>query len=83
MPQLAGRVLEMDGLWTRIRAGPVEAGPVAMKVVRDENGVALGSFAGWGAVIDLAWQQGATAPVHLWDRKTQLPPWAGRGALWR
>ena len=35
-----------------------------MKVVRDERGVALGSFAGWGAVIDLAWQQGATAPVH-------------------
>lgn len=60
LPQLGGRVLEMDGLWTRTRAGPVE-----MKVVRDENGVALGSFAGWGAVIDLAWQQGATAPVHL------------------
>ena len=36
-----------------------------MKVIRDENGVALGSFAGWGAVIDLAWQQGATAPMHL------------------
>ena len=60
LPQLGGRVLEMDGLWTRTRAGPVE-----MKVVRDENGVALGSFAGWGAVIDLAWQQGATAPVQL------------------
>ena len=60
LPQLAGRVLEMDGLWTRTRAGPAE-----MKVVRDENGVALGSFASWGAVIDLAWQQGATAPVHL------------------
>ena len=59
LPQLVGRVLEMDGLWTRTRAGPVE-----MKVVRDENGVALGSFAGWGEVIDLAWQQGATAPVH-------------------
>ena len=24
LPQLAGRVLEMDGLWTRTRAGPVE-----------------------------------------------------------
>ena len=60
LPQLAGRVLEMDGLWTRTRAGPAE-----MKVVRDENGVALGSFSQWGAVIDLAWQQGATAPVHL------------------
>ena len=59
LPQLGGRVLEMDGLWTRTRAGPVE-----MKVVRDENGVALGSFSPWGAVIDLAWQQGATAPVH-------------------
>ena len=60
LPQLAGRALEMDGLWTRTRAGPVE-----MKVVRDENGVALGSFASWGAVIDLAWQQGATTPIHL------------------
>ena len=52
--------MELDGLWTRTRAGRVE-----MKVVRDENGVALGSFAGWGAVIDQAWQQGAVAPVHL------------------
>ena len=59
LPELRGRVLELDGLWTRTRAGRVE-----MKVVRDERGVALGSFAGWGAVIDLAWQQGATAPVH-------------------
>ena len=60
LPQLSGRVLELDGLWTRTRAGRVE-----MKVVRDENGVALGSFAGWGEVIDQAWQQGATAPAHL------------------
>ena len=59
-PELTGQVLELDGLWTRTRAGRVE-----MKVVRDENGVALGSFAGWGEVIDQAWQQGATAPVHL------------------
>ncbi len=59
LPQLAGRVLEMDGMWTRTRAGSVE-----MKVVRDENGVALGSFAGWSEVIDLVWQPGATAPVH-------------------
>ena len=59
-PELTGQVLELDGLWTRTAAGRVE-----MKVVRDENGVALGSFAGWGEVIDQAWQQGATAPAHL------------------
>lgn len=35
-----------------------------MKVVRDENGVALGSFSNWGEVIDCAWQQGAPASVH-------------------
>ena len=60
LPQLAGRVLELDGLWTRTRAGRVE-----MKVVRDENGVALGSFSTWSEVIDQAWQLGAAAPVHL------------------
>ena len=59
-PELTGVVLELDGLWTRTAAGRVE-----LKVVRDENGVALGAFAGWGEVIDQAWQQGATAPVHL------------------
>ena len=59
-PQLTGRVLEMDGLWTRTAAGRVE-----MKVIRDEKGVALATFAGWETVIDLAWQQGATTPVHV------------------
>ena len=41
-PRLDGRVLELDGLWTRTAAGRVE-----MKVIRDEKGVALGTFAGW------------------------------------
>ena len=41
-PQLTGRVLELDGLWTRTAAGRVE-----VKVIRDEKGVALGTFAGW------------------------------------
>ena len=52
--------LEMDGLWTRTRAGPTE-----LKVIRDEKGVALGAFGSWEGVIDLAWQQGAVAPAHL------------------
>lgn len=60
LPELSGRVLELDGIWTRTRRGRVE-----LKVVRDERGVALGSFASWAAVIDQAWQQGATAPRHL------------------
>ena len=46
-PKLAGRVLELDGLWTRTAAGRVE-----MKVIRDERGVALAAFANWEAVID-------------------------------
>ena len=41
-PQLSGRVLELGGLWTRTAAGRVE-----VKVIRDEKGVALATFAGW------------------------------------
>ena len=59
-PELSGRVLELDELWTRTAAGWVE-----MKVIWDEKGRALGTFAGWEAAIDLAWQHGATAPVHV------------------
>ena len=47
-------------MWTRTVDGPRE-----LKVIRDERGVALGSFARWEEVIDQAWQRGATAPVHL------------------
>ncbi len=36
-----------------------------MKVIRDENGVALGAFGGWAGVIDQAWRQGAVQPAHL------------------
>ena len=36
-----------------------------MKVIRDENGVALGSFGSWEEAIDQAWQQGAVQPTHL------------------
>ena len=39
---VGGRVLELDGLWTRTAAGRVE-----VKVIRDEKGVALATFAGW------------------------------------
>ena len=53
-------MLELDGLWTRTGRGRVE-----LKVVRDEHGVALGSFASWGEVIDQAWRQGAAMPRHL------------------
>ena len=59
-PQLSGRVLEPDGLWTRTAAGRAE-----VKVIRDEKGVALATFAGWEGAIDQAWRQGATAPVHV------------------
>ena len=50
----------MDGLWTRAAAGRVE-----MKVIRDDKGVALATFAGWERAIDQAWQNGATEPVHV------------------
>ncbi len=59
-PQLRGRRLEMDGLWTRTRSGRTE-----IKVVRDENGVALAAADRWEPGIDLAWRQGAVAPLHL------------------
>ena len=59
-PELRGRVLEMDGLWTRTAAGRVE-----MKVIRDEGGKALATFASWEAAIDQAWRQGATASAHV------------------
>ena len=59
-PELRGRVLEMDGLWTRTAAGRVE-----MKVIRDERGKALATFASWEAAIDQVWRQGAAAPDHV------------------
>ncbi len=59
-PELRGRVLERDGLWTRTRAGATE-----LKVIRDENGVALGAFGNWAGVIDQAWRQGVVQPAHL------------------
>ena len=52
--------LEMDGLWTRTRAGATE-----LQVIRDAKGVALGAFGSWEGVIDQAWQQGAVDPAHL------------------
>ena len=59
-PQLTGRVLELDGLWTRTRAGRTE-----LKVIRDDTGTALGAFGPWAAVIDRAWHLGAQHPAHL------------------
>lgn len=59
-PELRGRVLAMDGLWTRTAAGRVE-----MKVIRDEKGTALATFAGWEVPIDQAREQGAAEPVHV------------------
>ena len=59
-PELRGRVLELDGIWTRLRTGPVE-----LKVIRDDWGVALGCFGSWAEAIDRAWPAGATEPLHL------------------
>ena len=59
-PTWEGRVLELDGLWTRTAAGRVE-----MKVIRDEKGKALATFADWETALDPAWQHGAVAPDHV------------------
>ena len=59
-PTWEGRVLELDGLWTRTAAGRVE-----MKVIRDEKGKALATFADWETALDQAWQHGAVAPDHV------------------
>ena len=52
--------LEMDGLWTRRRAGATE-----LQVIRDAKGVVLGAFGSWEGVIDQAWPPGAVDPAHL------------------
>ncbi len=57
---MRGRRPERDGLWTRTRSGRAE-----IKVVRDENGVALAAAERWEPGIDLAWRQGAVGPLHL------------------
>ncbi len=59
-PKMAGKVLELDGLWARNRRGPVE-----LKVIRDDLGIVLGQFGTWKEVIDRARQAWAEAPVHL------------------
>ena len=59
-PELRGRVLELDGIWTRFLAGPIE-----LKVIRDDLGVALGHFGSWEEAIDPGWQAGAQDPLHL------------------
>ena len=57
---MRGQVLELDGIWTRFRSGPVE-----LKVIRDDLGVVLGHLGSWEEAIDRAWQSGATDPLHL------------------
>ncbi len=59
-PDMKGRVVEMDGVWTRTRSGRRE-----LKVVRDENGTVMGSFGRWEEVLGEAYNRGVTDPVHL------------------
>ena len=59
-PELRGQALELDGIWTRFRWGPVE-----LKVIRGGLGVVLGHFGTWEEAIDRAWQAGAQDPLHL------------------
>ena len=59
-PELCGQVWELDGMWTRTRSGPRE-----MRVIRDEQGTALGSFRPWAEVMDQAWGRAGHTPAHL------------------
>ena len=73
-------MLELDGLWTRTRAGRRE-----LKVVRDADTVALWSFSPWAEVIDRCWQlgaQGTRHPVSYGDAAiaTGIDSVYGRGA---
>ena len=60
-PQNRDRFEEAHDLIVKCWTG---AGATELKVIRDENGVALGSFGGWAGVIDQAWRQGAIQPAH-------------------
>ena len=57
---MRGKVLELDGIRTRTRQGPVE-----LKVIRDGAGVVLAQFGFWEEAIDRAWQSGAADPLRL------------------
>ena len=57
---MSDEVLEMDGLWTRTRQGPVE-----MKVIRDERGAVMASFDSWEAALNAAYMRGAESPAHI------------------
>lgn len=57
---LKGKVMEVDGLWTRTREGGAE-----LKVARDERGGVSFSFGGWDQVIDRLYEKGLTEPVHI------------------
>lgn len=57
---MGGEVLEMDGLWTRTAEGTVE-----MKVVRDERGNVMGTFASWADAVNTAYMSGAESPAHI------------------
>lgn len=56
---LRGQVVEMDGLWTRTKAGKTE-----LKVVRDEQGQSLLSLANWLSVVERLYQGGLEELRH-------------------
>lgn len=58
--EMRGEVLEMDGVWMRMRGGKAE-----MKVVRDETGAALGTFGSWEDALDDVYDSGVVSPAHI------------------
>ena len=57
--RMSGDVLEMDGVWVRTQARKVE-----LKVVRDDAGVALGSFGSWEDALNEAYDSGVEQSVR-------------------
>jgi transposase-like protein len=57
---LGGEVVELDGLWTRSRAGGEE-----LKVARDEGGSVFLSFGGWEQVIERLYEGVLGEPAHV------------------
>lgn len=56
---LTGQVVEMDGLWTRTKAGKAE-----LKVVRDDQGKVFLSPAEWFSVVETLYQGGLEKLRH-------------------
>ncbi len=69
--EISGAVLEMDGVWTRMRVGKAE-----LKVVRDETSAALGTFGSWEDALDDVYAAGVESPTHIVSDRDGVWEWS-------